>query len=175
MVWGVVGGLYFLPKNTIVNAERYTDVLDDYLLLYYEILGCEYFLQDSVPYHKAKSVTKWLCDHNVHVSRWPGNSPGLKTLRKMYGPIWNQSSVHVITSSVPHLNDTLSKIWVEDLDHQYFQNLASSVPKRLQMVYLKSCQMIVLFCNFSLDLSWVFERPFRGTGVVSRSSGTYSH
>ena len=68
MVWGAFSGnmgragFYFLPKNTTLRGSNYIDVLKDYLLTFWRIYQCDYFIQDGAPAHRSKIVTKFLED-----------------------------------------------------------------------------------------------------------------
>ena len=88
MVWGCFsgkrgrGGLFFLPKNTTMNGERYKKVLEDHLLPFMRFHRCSFFLQDGAPCHKSKLVTARLkeCQDEFSVIDWPGNSPDLNPI-----------------------------------------------------------------------------------------------
>ena len=73
MIWccfsGAVcsGGLYFLPKNFTLNADRYINVLEDYLTVMMGIPGCITFMQDNAPCHEVKKVMKLLSEKKIEV------------------------------------------------------------------------------------------------------------
>jgi hypothetical protein len=73
MVWGCFssfvgrGGLYFLPKNTTMNGERYQTVLDDHLLQFMEIHDCMHFLQDGVSCHGSKHIKAFLAQQTFQM------------------------------------------------------------------------------------------------------------
>lgn len=50
------GGLYFLPKDVSMNGKWYLEVLQDHMLLSYEVHGGDLSLQDNAPCHKAKKM-----------------------------------------------------------------------------------------------------------------------
>jgi len=139
MVWGCFsgnkgsGGLYFLPKNVTMNADRYIEVLRDHLEVQFQIHQCQIFMHDSAPCHKARKVTKWLQDSNIPVLDWPGNSPDLNPIENCWN-LMKQNLDSCNTSSVPILKEELKKLWLLRLNHQMFKNLAESMPRRLQMV-----------------------------------------
>jgi hypothetical protein len=47
--------LYFLPKNTTTNGERYKKVLKNHLLPFMRIYGSSWFLQGGALCHGLKS------------------------------------------------------------------------------------------------------------------------
>ena len=57
-----------------MNAEMYIEVLEKHLKKSMKMTGCSIFMQDGAPCHKAKTVMKWLADHNVSVMDWVGQS-----------------------------------------------------------------------------------------------------
>ncbi len=50
------GSLYFLPKGTTMNGDRYTKVIEEKMMPFMCIHGTNFFLQDGVPCHKSKKV-----------------------------------------------------------------------------------------------------------------------
>lgn len=135
MVWdafsGRMGrdGLYFFPKNETMNGSKYIGVLEDHMLPFYQIHGCELFQQDSALCHTSKLVKKWLSDQSISVLEWPGNSPDLNPIENC----WHQMKVALKdkdTASVPRLKNELLKLWV-NMDMDYFLKLADSMPKRI--------------------------------------------
>ncbi len=106
MVWscfsGAVGcgGLFFLPKDTTMNWERYQELLQDHLLLFMEIHGCSHFLQDGAPCHASKRIKAFLADKPFEVIHWPGNSPDLNPIENAWHYMKNALKNEDI-SSVP--------------------------------------------------------------------------
>jgi hypothetical protein len=62
MVWACFtskmgrGGLYFMPKGTTMNGERYINVLNNHLLPFMALHRATHFLQDGAPCHTSKKV-----------------------------------------------------------------------------------------------------------------------
>ncbi len=50
------GGLYFLPKGTTKNGERYIDVQENHLVSFMALHRTTHFLQDGAPCHTFKKV-----------------------------------------------------------------------------------------------------------------------
>jgi hypothetical protein len=91
------GGLFFLPKNTTMNGNRYIKVLEDHLCDLYNIHQCNFFMQDSAPCHKAKKVMKWLEDRDIRILVWPGNSPDLNPIENC----WNVMKSNLNSYNMP--------------------------------------------------------------------------
>lgn len=137
MVWGSFcasgrGGLYFLPKNTTMNSESYISCLNDHLLTFFGIHRCEFFLQDGAPCHTSKKTKKWLADNKIPLMDWPGNSPDLNPIENLWNIMKNKVAKEN-TSSIEKLKTAILKVWI-DFSTTYLENLAFSMPKRLQDV-----------------------------------------
>ncbi len=108
MVWGCFsgsvghGGLYFLPKNTTMNGERYQEVLEEHLLPFMGIHRCTHFLQDGAPCHASKRIKAFLAQQDFQVIDWPGNSPDLNPIENCWNHLKNMLKKKD-TSSVPKL------------------------------------------------------------------------
>ncbi len=48
------GGLFFLPKNQMMNRHVYLEVLNDHLLPFMHINGTTKFLQDGAPFSQGQ-------------------------------------------------------------------------------------------------------------------------
>jgi hypothetical protein len=146
MVWGCFsskmgrGGLFFRPKNQMMNQHVYLEVLNDHLLPFMHIHGMTKFFQDGAPCHKAKKVIKFLEEHPFEIIKWPGNSPDQNTVENAWNfakdKLKNQD-----TSSIPKLKAEITKLCVEGISLEYWQNLVMSMPGRLQMVIKKHGEM----------------------------------
>lgn len=141
MVWGAFSGnkgrsgLYFLPKNVTMKGANYVEVLREHLLTFWDIHECTHFMHDSAPAHKSKAVKEFLDDQNIPVLDWPGNSPDLNPIENAWNVI-KKDLEETRPTSITDLKKTLKKMWIT-MDASYFANLASSMPKRIEMV-LKS-------------------------------------
>ena len=139
MVWGCFsgavgrGGLYFLPKNTTMNGERYQSVLEDHLLQFMDIHGCTHFLQDGAPCHASKRIKTFLATQNFSVIDWPGNSPDLNHIENCWAYMKEHLKKEDI-NSVPKLTEAIKKLWVSGLSQEYLRKLNNSMPVRIEKV-----------------------------------------
>lgn len=138
MIWGCFsgekgrGGLYFLPKNVTMKGANYIDVLRGHMLPFYQIHSCELFMHDGAPAHRSRAVKTFLNQQNIEVLDWPGNSPDLNPIENAWNKMKNDLAKSRPTSIVT-LKETLKKMWLT-MDLSYFENLATSMPKRIQQV-----------------------------------------
>ncbi|RVE51166.1 hypothetical protein evm_004131 [Chilo suppressalis] len=91
MVWSVISskgvGRLYIVQGTM-RQDQYRQVLESRLLPQLREWfpdGEEFvFMHDSAPCHKARSVTKFLADHNIPVLPWPGNSPDMNPIENLW-------------------------------------------------------------------------------------------
>jgi hypothetical protein len=139
MVWGCFsavgghGGLFFLPRNTTMNGERYQEVLQKHLLPSMESHGCTHFLQDGAPCHASKRIKAFLADKPFELIDWPGNSRDLNPIENAWNYMKNALKNEDI-SSVPRLMEAIKTLWTTNLSKEYFSSLSNSMPKRMQDV-----------------------------------------
>lgn len=136
MVWACFsaklgrGGLFFLPKNTTMNADRYIGVLNDHLYDSFSIHDTSIFMHDGAPCHTSRKVKQDLQKKNIRVLEWPGNSPDLNPIENAWKMMKDKVKEEKPTS-VPHLQDIIKNVWTTQIDIQYFINLVQSMPKRM--------------------------------------------
>ena len=128
-----VGKLVFLPKNVKMNRYNYLELLCDHLPDSMDMCKAEVFQQDGAPCHTAKYVVEWLQDCCIPFFKpWPGNSPDLNPIENLWALIKTQLQDRD-TSSLPKLQLAIQDIW-DNFNPRFLQNLALSLPRRLQMV-----------------------------------------
>lgn len=141
MVWGCFsaslgrGGLYFLPKNRMMNGTVYKQVLEDHLLPFMALHKSEYFLQDGAPCHNSKLVKSFLQEQGTgfKVMDWPGNSPDLNPIENAWSYM-KQKLSNERPKNLADLKEAIKKMWVRDLSLDYWKKLSDSMPRRLQLV-----------------------------------------
>lgn len=135
MVWGAfgyhgVGKLVILPRNVLMNADRYLELLNDNLEDCFEMCQTNVFMQDGAPCHTAKIIKNWFDFVQVdYVKDWPGNSPDLNPIENLWALMKNKLRDRD-TSSIPRLEAAIQDIW-NNINPQWLQHLAESVPRRL--------------------------------------------
>ena len=92
MVWG---GISAMGKTSLavidgsVNAPRYVELLEDYLLPF--ALGehddAYVFMQDNAGPHRAHLVKDWFKHAEVEVMDWPAKSPDLNPIENIWGAL----------------------------------------------------------------------------------------
>lgn len=61
-------GLYFLPRNSLMNSDHYIHIDDEKLVLdIYEIHELVLLMQDSTAGQKSRKAMKWPAGHNIAV------------------------------------------------------------------------------------------------------------
>ena len=74
-------GLYFLPPETIINGEKYVNLLKSKLKLHMKVHNCEIFMHDGAPCHRSKVMKKFLEQKNIQMLEWPRNSSDLNLMK----------------------------------------------------------------------------------------------
>ena len=139
MVWGAIaaagtGPLWFMPPNTTINGQVYLNILQEKLPLYMPSLRCTTLQQDGAPCHKAKSVTKWLHDHNITLlGPWPGNSPDLNVIENWWNVVKNKVAQQR-PKSAADLKEKIQRVWEESISSEYCMALVKSMPLRIAAV-----------------------------------------
>ena len=66
-----------------IKGSNYLKVLNNHLLPFGGIHQPTHFMQDSVPTHRIKHITKWLKERDIPVLEWPGNFPDLNPIENV--------------------------------------------------------------------------------------------
>ncbi|KAG7156841.1 Transposable element Tcb1 transposase-like 2 [Homarus americanus] len=114
-------------------SDRDKNVLEKHLLDYCQLHQSTFFMHDGAPCHTSKSVTTWLQERTIPLLEWPGNSPDLNPIDNVWHEMKRKLSTHD-TSTVYRLQEETKRMWQFEMDGEYFQILAESIPKRLQLV-----------------------------------------
>ena len=130
MVWdcfsGLMGrgGLYFLSKNATMNGDCYIECLKDHLLLPYEIHGTSIFMHDKAPCYMSNKVKTFLAEKGIEVLEWCGNSPDLNPIKNAWKHMKSKLRIANLTS-LPELKKEIKRVWIQEMDIQYFENLGA--------------------------------------------------
>lgn len=149
MVWACFcargrGGIWFMPKNTTINAQVYVSILRDKLPVHMPILNSTVFQHDGAPCHRALTVTRWLEGSNIEVlGPWPGSSPDLNPIENMW-MMMKEKVAHMNPTSEKSLMDAIKRVWTTSVTPQYCEALASSMPRRIRSVLANKGQ----YCKY---------------------------
>lgn len=138
MVWGCfctsgVGNLYWI-RDTL-DAKSYLNILNTQLLSsIYRLFPDRnvIFQQDNDPKHTAKVTKEWIRAHQIEILDWPPQSPDLNPIENLWNILDYRSKLRRPKSD-EELFDILSRCWCA-IDKNILQNLAYSMPHRLQSV-----------------------------------------
>ena len=139
MVWGCIsseglGGLWFMPPGTTINAAVYLQLLKSKLREWLTIRRCRTFQHDGAPCHQAKLVQNWLAAEGVEVlGPWPGSSPDLNPIESCWALVKERVSRRNPTSAAD-LKQQLLQVWTEEITPEYCQKLCRFMPNRIQAV-----------------------------------------
>lgn len=141
-VWGWCSGAGVGNLTQIdgrLNCQQYTDILENIFIPQVRgIFGEESinFVQDQSPVHTAKSVKTWFQAHQQDITlvNLPPRSPDLNIIENAWALLKNRvDTTDVINSQM--LWERTEEAWdtlAEDID--YWETLARSMPRRLQLV-----------------------------------------
>ncbi len=137
MVWGCVSahgmGNLHICEGTI-NAERYIQVLEQYMLPSKQCLfqGHPCLFQDNSKPHSARVTAAWLRSKRVRVLDWPACSPDLSPIENVWR-IMKRKIRQRRPRTVEQLKLYIKQEW-ERIPPTKLQQLVSSVPKHLLSV-----------------------------------------
>ncbi len=137
MVWGAFSSLGVCELailTTRVNAEKYCEVLDNYIVpfvgkhvqhgLYSE------FQQDNASVHTAKLTRSWFRFNFIRVMEWPARSPDLNPIENLWGymarKVYGDCTQY---RKGDELQKSILKVWSE-IPVSYMNKLIKSMPKR---------------------------------------------
>lgn len=135
MVWGCFSALgrgeLSFPTGKI-NAKKYTNILQEYLLPFANRMYGENFIfqQDNAPIHTAMVTKSWFDTHNIKVLDWPSRSPDLNPIENMWG-VLARRVYHDCRQfrSVGDLKQCVITEW-NNIDYKTCYNLSQSMKNR---------------------------------------------
>ena len=123
-----------------VNAQRYIEVLQEYLLPMVED-GESIFMHDNAPIHTCNAVNAWLDEEVITVYSWPPYSPDLNPIENL----WKMLKAEIVrvhpelitmkdnNCTQEHLVKCAKEAW-GTLEEQMLDKLASGMQKRVDAV-----------------------------------------
>ena len=138
MIWGVMSvsgtaGLFFMPPKTTMNGNRYLNLLREKLKLHMKVHRRSVFMHDGAPCHRSRTVKDYLMSERIKVLDWPGNSPDLNPIEKLWSILKNKVSEKQ-PSSATELVEAIKNVWCTEISKDYCESLISSMPNRIAAV-----------------------------------------
>lgn len=141
MIWGSMtseGVGYMCRIDGGMDADLYTEILDDYLFETIKYYGLEekkpIFQHDNDPKHTSKKAVKWLKDHQVEVIDWPPQSPDLNPIEHLWVELKRKLSAYEkMPTSILELWERVESEW-NKIRKEVCVKLIESMPDRVAMV-----------------------------------------
>ncbi|OBZ72327.1 Transposable element Tcb2 transposase [Grifola frondosa] len=141
MMWGCMGwdGVGYACKvDGKMNANLYVSILEDELQNSMEYWGKTVkdmvFQQDNDPKHTSKKAKEWFQDHKMEPMVWPTQFPDLNPIERLWSHLKRRLAEYEESSrGINELWERVQKEW-EEIDTFVYQNLISSMPRRIEGV-----------------------------------------
>ena len=117
-----------------MTGKRYRQLLMQQLPDYMAQHGCDVFMHDGAPCHRANIVKNWLQGRGITTMEWPGNSPDLNPIENAWHVMKNKVFRNGYNMSIPQLRETIRHVWDNELDLPYFKALSDSMSSRCKAV-----------------------------------------
>ena len=117
-----------------MNATRYLETLEMYMVRTHNIRGNHHLLQDRAPCHKAKKNIAWLREEGIETNKWSGNSPYANPIENLWHIAENYLEKRQC-KNVEEMKREIRHLWQNDITREYCRTQARSMPNRLQAVF----------------------------------------
>ena len=119
-----------------VNAEFYTDILENALLPFFHLnqhLPLK-FQQDNASIHSARHTQHWINDNDIPIIEWPSKSPDLNPMENLWGYLVRQVyKDNKQYNTRDELKTAIGRAW-DELPIEVMNNHINSMPRRVQAV-----------------------------------------
>lgn len=138
MIWGCFaasgpGRLHVCEG--MMNAKKYIEVLEKVMMPSGNELfpGRWTFQQDNAPCHTARTVKKWMTDHQLELLPWPAQSPDLNPIENLWMHIGTLVAKDKPTTK-RQLIELIIQSWFRVVKPELLTTLVESMPRRIEAV-----------------------------------------
>jgi DDE superfamily endonuclease len=141
MMWGCMthAGLgYACRIDGTMNAELYTEILDDELMQTIEFYHMDrdklIYMHDNDPKHTAKLTHHWFQTNKIKLLPWPPQSPDLNPIEHLWRIL--KQRLNSYKSPPMGMNDLWERVeheW-DNIDPNICRKLIESMPMRIKVV-----------------------------------------
>lgn len=115
-----------------LNAEAYTNILNENLVPLNLQAAGKVFQQDNATCHTARTTQRFLAEHHIEVIPWPAQSPDLSPIENLWAHIQREVDAMPV-NGFDGLWAAAQEVW-QNIPDQLIANLISSMPRRCQLV-----------------------------------------
>ena len=140
MFWG---GLFGRKKTLLVRVERRLRA-DDYIeqVLEKHVVplfaetrnGCNVYMHDNAPPHRANITRQYLINKNVVTMDWPAVNPDMNPVENLWSEMKRQLKKREFAPNADDLFETLLTIW-EEFDEDFIKKHSDSMRKRVRVLH----------------------------------------
>lgn len=139
MVWGSFcrdGYSDLVRVQNRFNSEDYVELLEQYLLPFYQMNNIEFYQQDNAPIHTSKKTKDWFDDHAIPLLPWAAISPDANPIENIWGRMKHQLHLMAIKpTTCDDLFSTCQELWSTIIgEENYRYTLIDSMERRVSAI-----------------------------------------